>query len=46
MYHLNKELDRKSSQSFSLGTRQFVPPGRLVDQGVIVLFRQKMDIRF
>lgn len=45
MHHLNKKLDRKSSQSFSLSTRQFVSPGCLVNQGVVVLFipKKKLD---
>ncbi len=42
-YHLDEKLDRKSSQSVSLSTRQFVPPWWLVNKRVIVLLVQKMD---
>lgn len=42
MYHLNKKFDRKSSQGFSLITRQFVSPRWLVNQGVVVLFYKKI----
>lgn len=43
IYHLDQELDRKSSQSISLSTEQFVPPWWLIDKRVIVLLREKKD---